>query len=350
VDVSLELTRQTNLTLKVAQQAVFNASILTPAAGAQNPIAPYSGTPMFGYLDPNRNISDYSAFVYYSNIRVVELSPFIPWTNQPVAGLIVTQGTTFSLSSGATFASNPLTNTWYRGTTNGPISITSTFARENGTPTTGIATNVFNSTNGIATLTVTNIQSGTNYISTWSDQAGSITNYISVIEVISGFADKTVDAGVTTNFAVTASGNAPPTYTWKFNGTNLFNFAKYGATTNAATLVITNVTAADAGVYSNLVVNANGSVLVVGTLNVNGPSGFQPYQFSSIADLSSSVALSFTTASPTDIASSFTLQSAGIVSGPYTNNTTGVFSGTNPNFLVTVPKANTMLYFRLKHN
>jgi len=95
VDISLELTRQTNLTLKVAQQAIFSSSILTPLLGAQNPIAPYTGTPMLGYLDPNRDISDYSAFVYYSNIRVVEISPFIPWTNQPVAGLIVTQGASF---------------------------------------------------------------------------------------------------------------------------------------------------------------------------------------------------------------------------------------------------------------
>jgi hypothetical protein len=60
--------------------------------------------------------------------------------------------------------------------------------------------------------------------------------------------------------------------------------------------------------------------------------------------------MSFSTANPTDIASSFTLESAGIVTGPYTNNTTGVFSGLNPNFLVTVPKTNTLMYFRLKHN
>jgi len=99
-----------------------------------------------------------------------------------------------------------------------------------------------------------------------------------------------------------------------------------------------------------LVVNTNGSIVVAGRLNVSVKPGFQPYQFSSIADLSSSVALSFTTTDPTDIASSFTLQSAGIVAGPYTNNTAGVFSGANPNFLVTVPKTNTMLYFRLKHN
>jgi len=32
---------------------------------------------MLGYLDPNADVSDFSAFVYYSNVRVVELSPFI---------------------------------------------------------------------------------------------------------------------------------------------------------------------------------------------------------------------------------------------------------------------------------
>jgi hypothetical protein len=339
VDVSLELT------LKIAQQPIFSSSILTPAAGAQNPIAPYRGTPMLGYLDPNRNISDYSAFVYYSNIRVVELSPFIPLTNQPVAGLIVTQGTTFSLSSGANFASNPLTNTWYRGTTNGVFALGS---RENGTPTAGIATNVFNDTNGIATLTVNNIQGGTNYISTWSDQAGSVTNYITVVEVIAGPGDKTALLGSTTNLTVIPTGNAPPTtFQWKFNGTNLINSAHYAGVTTA-TLWITNVTEADVGVYSNLVVNANGSVVVAGTLNVI--SGFPPYRFLSVADQGSMVAMSFTTAGPADTASSFTLQSAGIVTGPYTNNTTGVFSGSNPDFLVTVPKTNMMMYFRLKHN
>ena len=91
VDVSLELTRQTNLVLKVAQQQIMSSSTLTPIYGTANPLAPFSGKPMLGYLDPNRDVSDYSAFVYYSNLRVVELSPFIPWTNQPMS-LIVTQG------------------------------------------------------------------------------------------------------------------------------------------------------------------------------------------------------------------------------------------------------------------
>lgn len=277
VDVSLELSRQTNLTLKVAQQVMMQSSTLLPVFGTSNPLAPYGGTPMLGYLDPNRNISDYSAFVYYSNVRLVELSPFIPWTNQPVAGLIVTQGATFTLSSGATFASNPLTNTWYVGTTNGPYVLGS---RENGTPTAALITNVFAATSAITNLTVTSIQSGTNYLSKWSDQAGSITNYSTIVEVISAPISLTVNAGVTTNaFTVTATGNAPPTYQWKRSGTNLVagtqagRLSSFGGVT-AATLSITNVQPADAGVYSNLVVNANGSVVVSATLTVNsGPGG-----------------------------------------------------------------------------
>ena len=152
VDVSLEITRQTNMSLKLAQQQIFECNILSPLFGTANPLAPFDGTPMLGYLDPNRNLSDYSAFVYYSNIRVVELSPFIPWTNQPVAGLIVTQGATFTLQSGAMYASNPLTNTWYLARTNGTS--TPLTNRNNGTLQVAIATNTFNDTHGIVTLTV----------------------------------------------------------------------------------------------------------------------------------------------------------------------------------------------------
>lgn len=345
VDVSLELTRQTNLTLKVAQQPIFSSSILNPVFGVQNPIAPFSGTPMLGYLDPNRDISDYSAFVYYSNIRIVELSPFIPWTNQPVAGLIVTQGASFSLSSGATFASNPLTNTWYVGTTNGAFAIGS---RENGTPTAAVQTTEFAATNGTTTLAVNNIQSGTNYISVWSDQAGSITNYISVIEVIPPPGDKTVTFGNTAIFTIVPSGNAPPTsYRWRTNGVDLVNGVHYGGVTTAS-LSISNVTVADAGVYSCLVSNAFGSVEVAGTLTVIDT--FQPYEFTGVTNLASTVAMGFTTTDPADTLSSFTLQSAGLVTGPYTNYPFGIFSGVNPNFLVEVPKTNTMLFFRLRHN
>jgi hypothetical protein len=346
IDVSLELTRQTNLTLKVAQQTIFSSSIINPAAGTANPIAPFHGTPMLGYLDPNINISDYSAFVYFSNVRVVELSPFIPWTNQPVAGLIVTQGSSFTLSSGATFASNPLTNTWFRGTTNGPNSAA---GRENGTPTVAMVTNVFAATNGIGTLTVNNIQGGTNYISKWSDQAGAITNYITVVEVIAGPGDKTVAVGNNTSFTVVPSGNAPPTsFQWKTNGVNLVNtVGKYGGVTTA-TLFITNATPADAGIYSCTVVNAHGNVTPSGTLIVD--DSFEPYQFTNFNDQGATIAMAFTTADSGDTTASFALQSCGVVNGTYTNYPFGSFSGSNPNFIVTVPKTNVMMYFRLKHN
>ncbi len=349
VEVSLELSRQTNLTLYVAQQQIFKSSILTPTLGAQNPIAPFTGTPMLGYLDPNLNASFSDAFVYFSNLRVVELSPFIPWTNQPVAGLIVTQGASFTLESGATFASNPLTNTWYRGTTNGPLASTAYGNRENGTPTVALVTNTFASTNGIGTLTINNIQSGTNFISTWSDQAGWITNYNTVVEVIAGPGNKTALLGATTNFTVVPSGNRPPTsYQWRSNGVNLANSAHYAGVTTA-TLWITNVSAADATVFSCLVANADASVVAAGTLTVD--YGFEPYGFTGGGvDLSGNVGLAFSTLDPADTASSFILQAAGLVTGPYTNYPFGVFSGANPNFLVTVPKTNATMFFRLKHN
>jgi hypothetical protein len=221
-------------------------------------------------------------------------------------------------------------------------------SRENGTPTAAVATNTFNATNGTANLTVVNIQSPTNYIATWSDQAGSITSFVASIETIAGPGDKTVLVGNNANFTVVPSGNAPPTsYQWKFFGTNIVNSSHYaGATT--ASLWITNVTAADAGVYSNLIANAYSSLAVPGTLNVI--FGFPPYEFSTVTDNGTTVGLAFTTSNGADTASSFTLQSAGIVTGPYTNNLTGVFSGANPNFIVTVPKTNAMMYYRLKHN
>ena len=344
VDVSLELSRQTNLTLLVAQQPIFSASILLPIFGVQNPIAPYTGTPMLGYLDPNRDISDYSAFVYFSNMRVVELSPFIPWTNQPVC-LIVTQGQSFTLSSGATFASNPLTNIWYLASTNGP-SVAGVL--DNGTPKAALATNEFNATSGMASLPVNNIQSGTNYLATWSDQAGSVTSLVSVVEVLAGPGDQTALVGSTASFTVVPTGNGPPTsYHWQTNGVNLVNGAHYAGVTTA-TLSVSNVQSADVGVYSCLVSNAYTSGVAAGALNVF--YGYAPYEFTSVTNSSTSVGLSFMSANPSDTISSYTLQSAGVVTGPYTNNFTGVFVGAYPNFLVTVPKTDAMLFYRLKHN
>src|SRR5207237_4690422 len=72
-----------------------------------------SGTPMLGYLDPNRDIGGSNSFVYYSNVRVVELSPYI---QTQAVSLIITQGGSASFTASAAFGTAPVTNTWYPGT------------------------------------------------------------------------------------------------------------------------------------------------------------------------------------------------------------------------------------------
>jgi hypothetical protein len=66
--------------------------------------------------------------------------------------------------------------------------------------------------------------------------------------------DQTVTVGRTAIFNVTASGSLPLSYQWSLNSTNLA-----GATN--ATLTLTNVQFAQAGIYAVLVTNAYGSVL-----------------------------------------------------------------------------------------
>jgi hypothetical protein len=178
----------------------------------------------------------------------------------------VTNGQTFALQSGAIFASNPLTNIWYLAT-----AINAN--REGATLGAAQVTNIFNATNGTGSLTPSS-SSGANYVTTWSDQAGLITSFSAIVEVISGPGDKIVLAGANTAFTLTASGSAAPSgFQWKTNGVNLVNSTHYGGVTTA-TLGITNVTPADAGVYSNLVSSTLGNAVVpAGALSVvTGPS------------------------------------------------------------------------------
>lgn len=76
----------------------------------------------------------------------------------------------------------------------------------------------------------------------------------------------TVTAGATAQFSVTASGTPAPTYQWQFNGT-----AIAGAT--GSTLTLGNVTGANAGSYTVVVGNTNGSVTSnAATLSVITPN------------------------------------------------------------------------------
>jgi hypothetical protein len=283
VDVSLEVNQQTNLTLKVARQTIFNSSTTVPVFGTANPIAPIGGTPMLGYLDPNQDVSDYSAFVYYSNMRVVEISPFIykhtalasnpsgsaliypDGAGNPIS-VIVTQGSSLTLTGAACFATAPMSNVWYRGT-----GIVGNPAP--GAPTFALATNLagVSATNMADSLTVTfsTAANASLYMSVFSDPAGSVTSRVAAVEVVFGPTNKSGIVGANTFFLVNSQGPAAPTiFQWYTNTVNNFSTAKKmvnnthnGGVTTAA-VGITNVANSDAALfYWCAVTNAGGGVI-----------------------------------------------------------------------------------------
>lgn len=78
---------------------------------------------------------------------------------------------------------------------------------------------------------------------------------------------QTVNSGANVSFSVTATGSAPLTYQWRFNGSNINN------ATNS-TYSISNVQSSHAGQYSVRVTNAAGNVTSANaTLTVNIPPG-----------------------------------------------------------------------------
>ena len=240
VDVSVEITAQTNLNVFINRSRVMPSLCLTNGGGNY-----VSGTPMLGYLDPVPDQSDSSAFVYYSNMRIVELSPYI--TAQPVS-LIVTQAANVSFTSSASYATAPITNVWH-------------LANTNPAPVSAVQTDTANATNLTSTLSLTNVQAGTNYLAVFSDVAGSVTGLVAQLEVIIGPTNLTVNAGSNfVQFAVIPNGpSAPTAYQWKTNGVNLVNGSHFAGVTTA-TLTITNVELSDAATYSVAVTNAAGSV------------------------------------------------------------------------------------------
>ena len=78
-------------------------------------------------------------------------------------------------------------------------------------------------------------------------------------------ASQSVPAGATASFTVVASGSAPLSYQWRWNGANIG-----GAT--SPTLSLTSVTTGQAGAYSCVVTNAIGSITSgIATLTVSPP-------------------------------------------------------------------------------
>ncbi len=131
-------------------------------------------------------------------------------------------------------------------------------------------TNLLNATNASLTLTNVQLSQAGIYSARVSNLFGSATSSNAILTVqaapsiVTQPTNRTVVAGFSATFAASASGTAPLSYLWSLNGTNL-NWA-----TNA-TLVLTNVQPAQAGLYALSVTNAFGGIVSSNALlTVNG--------------------------------------------------------------------------------
>lgn len=292
IDVSVEITAQTNVDLFMARQNILtsrnnalNAGLtsLTNAfygtAGFNKNGAYVSGTPMLGYLDPNTSISDpVSAFAMVSNVRVVEMSPYIfvspiaadtLLTNRTTAiSYLVPQFSSLTFTSTILYASNPLTNKWFRGTgtAGSPAVGTTTFLVQSNSVA---ATNM----NDSLTVTFNTGATATNYMCVASDAAGSVNSRVCSVEVVLGPTNKAFNAGSLNSLQVTGAGaSALTAFQWYYNATSnsgpvsswtkLVNSSasRIGGATSG-TLFVTNVVDGDAGFYWCATTNANGGVI-----------------------------------------------------------------------------------------
>lgn len=266
VDVSVEITRQTNINCFINKSLVIPAVALTNGSLATSYT---NGTIMFGYDDPNANVSDSTAFVYFSNVRVVELSPYIVvqpgMTNSLATSLIRIQGDSLTLTSSVTFATAPITNVWYRGT--GTAGSPNT-----GIPTAAMQTNSVNATSMSDSLPLNNLQAinATNYMAVFSDAAGSVTSTVVAVEVVLTPVNQVFLVGSTNQLQVRVAGPiAPTSYQWQTNKVNLANSTHYAGVTST-NLSLTNITLLDGGIYGLTVLHPAGTVTQFVTLTAVG--------------------------------------------------------------------------------
>jgi hypothetical protein len=214
---------------------------MTLAAGVTVPTITFtkSGGTLSG---GSRMYSDGYKFVY---VPPPPIGPAI--VTQPVATQTNLQGSTATFSVVAS-GSPPLCYQWRFNGVNITNAVLYTYTRNNVQPADA----------GTYTVVITNA-------------AGSVTSSPSVLTValpariVAQPADVTIGIGMPAQFNVTASGTAPLSYQWEFNGTNID-----GATTTS--LTIPNAQAADAGQYAVVVSNPYDDVISsIATLTVMDP-------------------------------------------------------------------------------
>ncbi len=131
-------------------------------------------------------------------------------------------------------------------------------------------------TNNLSVTSVQAVDAGS-YALIVSNAVGVVTSAVAVLTVTGPPvitlppASQSVSAGSNASFSVTASGTAPLTYQWLFNGFGLADGGQFNGT-SAATLSITSAQSNNTGSYSVVVANSAGAVTsAVATLTVNVP-------------------------------------------------------------------------------
>jgi hypothetical protein len=163
-------------------------------------------------------------------------------------------------------------------------------------------TNVSGATNGL--LNLVNVQPALagGYTVVITNAAGSVTSSVAMLTVVSPPAitsqpqSLSVLSGAGVTFSVTASGAAPLSYQWRYNGGNIS-----GNAARNASYTLNNVQASRAGDYTVVVSNSGGSITsAVAVLTVDAPPAItaQPQSQTVAAGTNAAFAVSATGAAP----------------------------------------------------
>ena len=208
-------------------------------------------------------------------------------TQQPTSATVVT-GTNVTFQSAAT-GSGPLNYQWFFNNAAIAGATASSLAQPNVQPN----------------------ESG-NYLVVVTNSAGAATSAVAQLTVLvppsisAQPTNQTILAGATAQFAIGATGTAPLSYQWWFNGSN-------GVGSNANTLSLTNAQPGQSGAYTVVVTNSAGSVTSqVALLTVGTPPSISQQPSGQVVAQGQSATFQFTAAGDSPIAYQWRFNGAGI--------------------------------------